>query len=114
MFQKRYGPKSQSILAFLNSNCTEPGHTYWLFKEKQDDVVKLYDLSSLCEKKDSPKANEDNPYTRPVAQLLLKLVANLEQEEALDTSLSYSERCENSQNISKLLYQGIILFFILT
>ena len=25
---------AQSILAFLNSNCTEPGHTYWLFKEK--------------------------------------------------------------------------------
>ena len=73
----------------------------------------MYDLSSLCEKKDSPKANEDNPYTRPVAQLLLKLVANLEQEEALDTSLSYSERCENSQNISKLLYQGNSLSYIL-
>ena len=26
---------AQSILAFLNSNCTEPGHTYWLFKEKE-------------------------------------------------------------------------------
>ena len=67
-------------------------------------MVKLYDLSSLCEKKENTHRDE-NPYTRPVAQLLLKLVANLEQEEAM-SSLSQSERCENSQNISKLLYQG--------
>ena len=66
---------AKSILSFLNSNCTEPGHTYWLFKEKQDDVVKLYDLSSLCERSEMTKNNKgessENPYMRPVASLMV-------------------------------------------
>ncbi|CAG0912453.1 unnamed protein product [Notodromas monacha] len=39
---------ARNILSFLKSNATLPGHTYWLFKGKNDDVVKLYDLTSLC------------------------------------------------------------------
>ena len=35
---------AKNILAFLKSNAAKEGHTYWLFKAKDDDVVKLYDL----------------------------------------------------------------------
>lgn len=38
---------AQNILSFLKQNATKSGHTYWLFKGRNDDVVKLYDLSSL-------------------------------------------------------------------
>ena len=38
-----------NILSFLKRNATKEGHTYWLFKRKNDPVVKLYDLTSLCE-----------------------------------------------------------------
>ena len=38
---------AQNILAFLKANCTQEGHTYWLFRRKGEDVVKLYDLTSL-------------------------------------------------------------------
>jgi len=45
----KFSPKvirdiAQNILSFLKSNATKAGHTYWLFKGKNDDVVKLYDL----------------------------------------------------------------------
>lgn len=40
---------AQNILSFLKSNCTIEGHTYWLFRPKGDEVVKLYDLTSLLE-----------------------------------------------------------------
>ena len=40
---------AQNILSFLKSNATKEGHTYWLFKAKDDDIVKLYDLTSLCD-----------------------------------------------------------------
>ena len=36
-----------NILGFLKANCTREGHTYWLFRKKGEDVVKLYDLTSL-------------------------------------------------------------------
>ncbi|XP_058122575.1 erythroid differentiation-related factor 1 [Anopheles ziemanni] len=39
---------AQNILAFLKANVTKAGHTYWLFKARNDDVVKLYDLTTLC------------------------------------------------------------------
>ncbi|KAF4518433.1 hypothetical protein B566_EDAN002086 [Ephemera danica] len=50
----KFSPKlihdvAQNILSFLKSNATKAGHTYWLFKGKDDDAVKLYDLSSLYE-----------------------------------------------------------------
>ena len=41
---------AQNILAFLKSNAAKEGHTYWLFKGKNDDIVKLYDLTSLSQK----------------------------------------------------------------
>ncbi len=37
----------RNILGFLKANCTREGHTYWLFRQKGEDVVKLYDLTSL-------------------------------------------------------------------
>ncbi|XP_040176129.1 erythroid differentiation-related factor 1 [Anopheles arabiensis] len=43
---------AQNILAFLKANVTKAGHTYWLFKARNDDVVKLYDLTTLCEAHD--------------------------------------------------------------
>jgi hypothetical protein len=49
----KFSPKvirnvAQNILSFLKSNATKAGHTYWLFKGRNDEVVKLYDLTTLC------------------------------------------------------------------
>jgi len=59
---------AQNILSFLKANCTKEGHTYWLFKGSGEDVVKLYDLTSVCY--DKPGGYEQNPFSTPVAILL--------------------------------------------
>lgn len=91
---------AQNILSFLKSNCTKEGHTYWLFKglhitrfefkvvfhalsqmlfsddgilnltASGSDIVKLYDLTTLCEEAEEEKCQ--NPFTLPVAVLLYK------------------------------------------
>lgn len=66
---------AQNILSFLKSNATKPGHTYWLFKSKDDDVVKLYDLTSLCG--DEGQNRDQNPFTVPVAMLLYRVARNM-------------------------------------
>ncbi|XP_053667368.1 erythroid differentiation-related factor 1 [Anopheles marshallii] len=50
---------AQNILAFLKANVTKAGHTYWLFKARNDDVVKLYDLTTLCKAHGGDSATED-------------------------------------------------------
>ncbi|CAD6239249.1 GSCOCG00008661001-RA-CDS [Cotesia congregata] len=76
----KFSPKvirdvAQNILSFLKNNATKAGHTYWLFKGKDDDVVKLYDLSSLCS--DIPEDKGQNPFTVPVAMLLYRVARNM-------------------------------------
>ncbi|PSN47600.1 hypothetical protein C0J52_04586 [Blattella germanica] len=76
----KFSPKlirdvAQNILSFLKSNATKAGHTYWLFKGKDDDVVKLYDLTSLCT--DVMDDKEQNPFTVPVAMLLYRVARNM-------------------------------------
>ncbi|XP_061545602.1 erythroid differentiation-related factor 1 isoform X2 [Phycodurus eques] len=66
---------AQNILSFLKSNCTKEGHTYWLFKASGSDIVKLYDLTTLCEEAEEEKSH--NPFTLPVAVLLYKVACNL-------------------------------------
>uniref|UniRef100_A0A1A7WBI4 Chromosome 10 open reading frame 137 n=2 Tax=Iconisemion striatum TaxID=60296 RepID=A0A1A7WBI4_9TELE len=66
---------AQNILSFLKSNCTKEGHTYWLFKASGSDIVKLYDLTTLCEEAEEEK--HQNPFTLPVAVLLYKVASNL-------------------------------------
>uniref|UniRef100_A0A1A8HWY9 Chromosome 10 open reading frame 137 n=1 Tax=Nothobranchius kuhntae TaxID=321403 RepID=A0A1A8HWY9_NOTKU len=66
---------AQNILSFLKSNCTKEGHTYWLFKASGSDIVKLYDLTTLCEEAEEEK--HQNPFTLPVAVLLYKVACNL-------------------------------------
>ncbi|XP_017287717.1 erythroid differentiation-related factor 1 isoform X2 [Kryptolebias marmoratus] len=66
---------AQNILSFLKSNCTKEGHTYWLFKASGSDIVKLYDLTTLCE--EAEEENYQNPFTLPVAVLLYKVASNL-------------------------------------
>ncbi|KAM9365535.1 erythroid differentiation-related factor 1 [Pholidichthys leucotaenia] len=66
---------AQNILSFLKSNCTKEGHTYWLFKASGSDIVKLYDLTTLCEEAEDEKCQ--NPFTLPVAVLLYKVASNL-------------------------------------
>ncbi|KAG5681673.1 hypothetical protein PVAND_011087 [Polypedilum vanderplanki] len=83
---------AQNILSFLKQNATKSGHTYWLFKAKNDDVVKLYDLTTLQllaeekekektkEKKESnqdEKQDQKNPFTIPVAILLYTVARNM-------------------------------------
>ena len=88
---------AQNILAFLKSNAAKEGHTYWLFKAKDDDIVKLYDLTSLSQKdsgidpkhfkrKESTgedegapedKEAEENPFQTPVSMLLYRLARNI-------------------------------------
>ncbi|XP_072171455.1 erythroid differentiation-related factor 1-like [Diadema setosum] len=75
--QKLVKDIAQNILSFINSNCTKEGHTYWLFKGQGDDVVKLYDLSSLMTQK--PDCPWDNPYVVPVAMLLYRVAHNMSQ-----------------------------------
>lgn len=84
---------AQNILSFLKQNATKSGHTYWLFKGRNDDVVKLYDLTSLCPTAEfgsdsshqpTTSQNQDNnddssgsPFTVPVAMLLYKVARNM-------------------------------------
>lgn len=65
---------------------------YWLFKGRTDDVVKLYDLSSLCTtgefvadtqqtqgkcRTNISGKDDKNPFTVPVAMLLYKVARNM-------------------------------------
>lgn len=89
---------AQNILAFLKANATKAGHTYWLFKGKNDDVVKLYDLTTLCKNRSNCNATDnvnddndddddddgvdndgkhENPFTVPVAMLLYTVARNM-------------------------------------
>nr|CAD7401480.1 unnamed protein product [Timema poppensis] len=82
----KFSPKvirdvAQNILSFLKSNATKAGHTYWLFKGKDDDVVKLYDLTSLCT--DVMKDKDENPFTVPVAMLLYRRGGGLSHQLAV-------------------------------
>ncbi|XP_078586909.1 erythroid differentiation-related factor 1-like isoform X1 [Branchiostoma floridae x Branchiostoma japonicum] len=66
---------AQNILSFLKSNCTKEGHTYWLLKGNGDDVVKLYDLTTLCSENMEDKTS--NPFSVPVAMLLYRVARNM-------------------------------------
>uniref|UniRef100_A0A2S2PJZ7 Erythroid differentiation-related factor 1 n=1 Tax=Schizaphis graminum TaxID=13262 RepID=A0A2S2PJZ7_SCHGA len=69
---------AQNVLSFLKSNTAEPGHTYWLFKGDNDDIVKFYDLSSLCSESLVEEYCEgQNLFTIPVAMLLYHVALNL-------------------------------------
>ncbi|RZF42879.1 hypothetical protein LSTR_LSTR012693 [Laodelphax striatellus] len=81
----KFSPKlirdvAQNILSFLKVNATKAGHTYWLFKSRDDDVVKLYDLTSLCSEGLIDKGQ--NPFTIPVAMLLYRVARNMKHNVA--------------------------------
>uniref|UniRef100_A0A1A9URR3 Erythroid differentiation-related factor 1 n=1 Tax=Glossina austeni TaxID=7395 RepID=A0A1A9URR3_GLOAU len=72
---------AQNILAFLKANATKEGHTYWLFKGRNDDVVKLYDLTTLCKNQTNNECDEKhgNPFTVPVGMLLYTVARNMKK-----------------------------------
>ncbi|XP_076030337.1 erythroid differentiation-related factor 1 isoform X2 [Oratosquilla oratoria] len=80
---------AQNILSFLKNKATKEGHTYWLFKGKDDDIVKLYDLTSLCSEggitvdgsEELPENGEGNPFTVPVGMLFYRVAKNMKASE---------------------------------
>lgn len=66
---------AHNILSFLKANATKAGHTYWLFKGKNDDICKLYDLTNLCS--NDSESDDQNPFTVPVAMLLYTVARNM-------------------------------------
>lgn len=79
----KFSPKvvrdiAQNILSFLKSNATKAGHTYWLFKGRGDEVVKLYDLTSLC---GDILDEGQTPFTIPVAMLLYRVARNMRHQD---------------------------------
>ncbi|XP_065882878.1 erythroid differentiation-related factor 1-like isoform X3 [Dysidea avara] len=89
---------AQNILSFLKANCTKEGHTYWLFKGSGDDVVKLYDLTSVCY--DKPGSYEQNPFSTPVAILLYQVAKNMLQ--------TFTEKPEHELASAKHLLENCI------
>ncbi|KAK7080720.1 Erythroid differentiation-related factor 1 [Halocaridina rubra] len=102
MSDRQFSPRlvrdvAQNILAFLNSKATKEGHTYWLFKGKDDDIVKLYDLTSLsAEGRTCVDGNEEessteeagNPFTIPVAMLFYRVAKNMRSSEDYQTKIA--------------------------
>lgn len=64
---------AKRILSFIKHNATKAGHTYWLFKDKGDLVIKLYDLTCLVPQNEKVQ----NPFTTPVAMLLYRVARNI-------------------------------------
>jgi hypothetical protein len=93
---------AKNILSFLKSNVTKEGHTYWLFKGPDDEIVKLYDLTSLCEGYINDKY--DNAYTVPVAMLLYRVAHNLINNNTVDDA--------DTDTISTLLLQCLQMVFL--
>ena len=91
---------AQNILSFLKANCTKEGHTYWLFKSNKDDVLKLYDLTSICGQ-DTQDSNH-NPFTVSVGRLLYSIARNMYNSNEINKS--------NSHRIISLLQHCISLF----
>ena len=105
----KFSPKvvkniAQNILHFLKSKAAKEGHTYWLFKGKDDDIVKLYDLTSLSQKdagikpencaedvdpsagmKEEGDVASGNPFQTPVSMLLYRLARNILETEERST-----------------------------
>lgn len=91
---------AQNILSFLKANCTKEGHTYWLFKSNKDDVLKLYDLTSICGQ--DSQDNNYNPFTVSVGRLLYTIARNMYNSNEINKS--------NSHRIISLLQHCISLF----
>ncbi|KAJ8317595.1 hypothetical protein KUTeg_005499 [Tegillarca granosa] len=68
---------ARNILSFLKANATKEGHTYWLYKGVDDDVVKLYDLTALCA--EDTGDTHSNPFTAPLGMLLYRVARNMRQ-----------------------------------
>ncbi|CAF2977873.1 unnamed protein product [Rotaria sp. Silwood2] len=102
------------LVIYTYPNATTEGHIYWLFKNPDDDIVTLYDLTNLCE-----TDHDDNLYTLPVAILLYKMkhkiVSNFDYETCLKESgtictllkhyldiIIYNEWTKNSTTTSTL------------
>ncbi|XP_059087903.1 erythroid differentiation-related factor 1-like [Tigriopus californicus] len=73
---------AKNILSFIQSNAAREGHTYWLFKGKNDDFVKLYDLTSICEEAENQSTTTEdvklkNPFRSAVAALLYRVARNM-------------------------------------
>lgn len=74
---------AQNILSFLKSKATKEGHTYWLFKGHNDEVAKLYDLTTLCrDSRENSFMNKSvaincNPFTVSVGMLLYTVARNM-------------------------------------
>lgn len=66
---------ARNILNFLKNNCTKEGHTYWLFKNGNDEVVKLYDLTALSYASNEGSDGDSvdyNVFAQPVAALFYR------------------------------------------
>ena len=113
---------AQNIISFLNNNCAKEGHTYWLFKPHGDEIVKLYDLTSICEtaasdSKSESESNESgdmqNPFAIPVAFLLYRVAKNLVAKFSED-----SQRLEVFQFFMivsrELVHIYIVIFWIMS
>lgn len=120
-----------NIVSYLRKNCTEQGHTYWMFKPANDDIVKLYDLTSFgYNDRDRRQRNKNsssarhpnghnsaknsgqndqnmnrwtNPYTIPVANLLIN-VAKMKLQR-----LKKNSELECPKQVRELLVKAIIL-----
>ncbi|EGD75923.1 hypothetical protein PTSG_11621 [Salpingoeca rosetta] len=98
---------AQSMKTFLNKNCTEEGHTYWLYKGEDDDIVRLYDFTALIEQSRSlstdPNSNVTNPFSHSVALLLYKIAIRILEDDQPQTDDDDATVCRLLANARNLV-----------
>jgi len=87
---------ARNILSFLKSRVTKAGHTYWLFKGKGSDFVKLYDLTSLCEE---VMDGGQTPFTVPVAMLMYRVARNMKHKASTENAAAIRSLLTNCLQI---------------
>ncbi|XP_019864437.1 PREDICTED: erythroid differentiation-related factor 1-like isoform X1 [Amphimedon queenslandica] len=97
---------AENILSFLKSNCTKEGHTYWLFRPKGEDLVKLYDLTTLTSSSKETEAIE-NPFAKSVATLFYRVSQRMLQYGACDNKKELNNIKILLENCIKLLHNDL-------
>jgi len=105
-----------NIISYLRRACTQQGHTYWMYKAADDDIVKLYDLTSVSRiQGEEHKTSQYNPYTVSVAELLFELATRKFSELELKMKGSSNKSKDKHRfdkeikNVRKLLTNCLLL-----
>ena len=100
---------AHALLSFLRAHCTRPGGSYWVLKEADADLIRVFDLHAMFAALRAAGGEQTNPFAASVGTMAFRMAQRRSSDDSGSGAAAAAASRDEHERRRELLLQCISL-----